>query len=102
MTTLRDVERLASTLDAANLDDTDRATCTPSSPWPGRRWRARVTEGDEVSGFSIVYQMPGGAGGTSGFEYGGSVSMGDGSCFQSFQWGVGRAGGDGGVPIIDY
>ncbi len=99
MTTLRDVERLASTLDAANLDDTDRATLHAVFALAGQ---AVAGEGDEVSGFSIVYQMPGGAGGTSGFEYGGSVSMGDGSCFQSFQWGVGRAGADGGVPIIDY
>jgi len=78
MTTLRDVERLASTLDAAN--DTDRATLHAVFAPAGQ---AVAREGDVVSGFSIVYQMPGGAGGTSGFEYRGSVSMGDASCFQA-------------------
>ena len=70
--------------------------CAPCSRLAGQ---AVAGEGDEVSGFSIVYQMPGGNGGITGFEYGG---MADGSCFQSFQWGVGRAGGNGGVQPIDY
>jgi len=96
MTTLSDIEHLATTLDAVDLDDTDRATLRTVFALAGQ---AAGGEGDEVSGFSIVYQMPGGSGGTTGLEYGG---MADGSCFQSFQWGVGRVGGNGGVQPIDY
>jgi hypothetical protein len=86
---LKDIERLATTLDAVNLDDEDRATLHAVFALAGRA----AGEKDEVSGFSIVYQMPGG-GDTSG-PYPGlrPAGMGDGSVFQSFQWGASSPGG---------
>ncbi len=96
MTTVTDIEHLATTLDGVHLDDADRATLRAVFALAGQ---AVAGEADEVSGFSIVYQMPGGAGGTPGFEYGG---MADGSCFQSFQWGVSRPGGSGGMESTSY
>ncbi len=96
MTTLSDIERLALRLDAMDLGDADRATLRAVFALAGQ---AVAGAGDEVSGFGTMPpDVPGSS--VPGFEYGG---MADGSCFQSFQWGVGRsAGGAGGVQPIDY
>ena len=86
---VNDVKRLAETLDTADLGDKDRATLHAVFALAGQA----VSQDDEVSGFSIVYQMPGGAGGISGPGTSQPAGMGDGSCFQSFQWGASTHGG---------
>jgi hypothetical protein len=78
---LADVECLAATLDAVDLDDKDRATLHAIFALAGQ---ATAGQSDEVSGFSIVYQMPGSGPGQVGIVI-------QGSFLDSFQWGVGRA-----------
>ena len=53
---LGDVERLAATLDAVNLDERDWATLHAVFALAGQ---AAAGGSDEVSGFAIVYERPG-------------------------------------------
>ena len=89
---LADVERLATTLDSVNLDETDRATLHAIFALAGHAAGDDTT--DEVAGFLLPAIMPIGGGGVPDFEYGGSSLIG------SFQWGVRKAGGE--VQPIDY